>query len=45
MANILLGTDVVLPREARGTGRAAECDDDVADRYRARTGCPDSDWK
>ena len=45
VANLLLGTDVVLPRKARGTGRAAECDDDVAYRYGARTVCPYSGWK
>jgi len=45
VASILRGTDVVLPREARGTGRAAECDDDVAYRYGAITLCLYSDWK
>ena len=43
--SILQGTDVVLSRGARGTGRGAECDDDVAARHKAQILCPYNDWQ
>ena len=36
MERELLGTDVVLARDARGTGRAAEAADGVAERDKIR---------